>query len=315
MEQKRYSWQGPVCLLLAALVWGTTFVAQDLVSDTVGSLTFNGVRMLLGSLFLLPVIAVKNRGRLLVTLKEKEKRRALLRGGVVCGVLVLLAASFQQWGIIAGTSAGKSGFITAMYVIFVPIVGLFLKQRVPALFWPCVLIAAVGMYLLCLADFSAGFSGLFRDLQFGTGDLLTLACAFTFTFHVLAVDHYAPKTDGVWLSCVQFFVGGVIGSIAMLIFERPAWSDILAASGGILYSAVVSCVIGYTLQILGQQRTPPAAAALIMCMESVFAVLSDTLFLHTHMSVEEVCGCVLMFAALAASAIIGSASDKKDKSS
>ena len=294
----RFAWRGPLLLLLASLVWGTTFVAQDLVSDTVGSLTFNGVRMLLGSLFLLPVIAVKNRGRLFASLKTKESRRALLSGGAVCGVLVLAAAAFQQWGIIAGTSAGKSGFITAVYVIFVPLVGLFFRRRVPVLTWPCAVVAAVGMYFLCVADFSAGWAGLFRDFAFTKGDLLTLGCAFIFTFHILSVDRFAPQTDGVWLSCAQFFVGGVLGSVLMLIFERPSWQDIWAARGGILYSAVVSCVIGYTLQILGQKSTPPALAALIMCLESVFAVLSDVIFLHTAMTAEEIVGCVLLFLAL-----------------
>ena len=295
---KRRSWLGPLLLLAAAFVWGTTFVAQDLVSETIGSLTFNGVRMLLGSLLLLPVIAVKNKGRLFATVRDRESRRALLLGGGICGVLVFFAGAFQQWGIILGTSAGKSGFITAIYVIFVPLVGLFFRRRVPILTWPCVAVAAVGLYLLCVADFSAGWEGILRDFHFSTGDLLTLVCAFIFTFHILSVDRFAPKTDGVWLSCAQFFVGGVIGCVLMMIFERPTVSDVLAASGGIWYSAVVSCVIGYTLQILGQSRTPPALAALIMCLESVFAVLSDVVFLKTPMKAEEILGCVLLFAAL-----------------
>ena len=199
---------------------------------------------------------------------------------------------------MAGTSAGKSGFITAMYVIFVPLVGLFFHRRVPVLTWPAVLTAAVGLYLLCAADFSAGWEGVFRDLSFSKGDLLTLVCAILFTFHILSVDHFAPRSDGVWLSCAQFFVGGVVGSVGMLIVERPTFEAIFAARAGILYSAVLSCVIGYTLQILGQQKTAPALAALIMCMESVFAVLSDVVFLKTAMTVEEICGCVLLFCAL-----------------
>lgn len=302
MENKkpasRFSWRGPLCLFLAALVWGTTFVAQDLVSDTVGTYTFNGIRMLLGSLCLLPVIAVKNRGRLFATLKSPKSLRALLLGGSLCGVLVFAAGAFQQAGIIDGTSAGKSGFITAVYVIFVPLVGLFFRKRVPILTWPCVVVAAVGLYCLCVADFSAGWAGVLLDFHFSRGDLLTLVCAFIFTFHILSVDRFAPETDGVWLSCAQFFVGGVIGCVLMFLFEKPAWSDVYAARGGILYSAVVSCVVGYTLQILGQQKTPPALAALIMCLESVFAVLSDVIFLGTPMSLEEIVGCALLFIAL-----------------
>ena len=290
--------QGPLLLLLAAFVWGTTFVAQDLVSDKIGAFTFNGIRMLLGSLFLLPVIAVKNKGKLLATVKTRKSRRALLTGGAVCGVLVFSAGAFQQAGIIAGTSAGKSGFITAVYVIFVPLVGLFFRRRVPPLTWPCVALAAVGLYLLCVADFSLGLAGVWQSFHFSAGDLMTLACAFIFTFHILSVDHFAPDTDGVWLSCAQFFVGGVIGCVLMFLFERPDWNAVMAAKGGILYSAVVSCVVGYTLQILGQQKTPPALAALIMCLESVFAVLSDVIFLGTPMTAEEILGCVLLFIAL-----------------
>ena len=292
------AWQGPLLLLLAAFVWGTTFVAQDLISDTVGACTFNGIRMLLGSVLLLPVIAVKNRGRMFATLKTRESRRTLLSGGAVCGVLVIAAGILQQQGIVLGTSAGKSGFITAVYVIFVPLVGLFFRRRVPVLTWPSVVVAAIGLYCLCVADFSAGWAGVLRNFRFSTGDLLTLGCAFVFTFHILSVDRFAPQTDGVWLSCAQFFVGGVIGCVLMLIFERPAWSDIQAASGGIWYSAVISCVMGYTLQILGQQKTPPALAALIMCLESVFAVLSDVIYLHTAMTAEQIIGCVLLFIAL-----------------
>ena len=311
------SWQGPLFLLLAAFVWGTTFVAQRLVSDTVGHFTFNGIRMLLGSAFLLPVIAVKNKGKLFATLHSRESRRALAVGGILCGVLVFTAASFQQAGIQAGTSAGKSGFITAVYVIFVPLVGLFFRRRVPVLTWPSVVVAAVGLYCLCVADFSRGWAGVLQDFTFSKGDLLTLVCAFVFTFHILTVDRFAPETDGVWLSCVQFFLGGVIGCVLMLVFERPAWSQIVSASGGILYSAVVSCVIGYTLQILGQQKTPPALAALIMCLESVFAVLSDVVFLRTKMTAEQITGCVLLFIALtvcaSADRILPAKAKKKSK--
>ena len=285
-------------LLLTAAVWGTTFIAQDLVSDTIGTFTYNGIRMLLGSLLLFGVVFVKNKGKPFATLTSAASRRALLRGGVVCGVLVLSGSALQQAGIIAGTSAGKSGFITSVYVILVPLAGLLFRRRVNPLTWPCVALAAVGMYFLCMADFSAGWSGVARSLRMSGGDLLTLACAAVFSFHILAVAHFAPQTDGVWLSCVQFFVGGVIGCGAMLLFEKPAWSDIQASSGGIWYSVVVSCCLGYTLQIIGQQRTPPVLASLILCLESVFAVLSDVVFLHTPMTGEEVLGCVLMFAAL-----------------
>ncbi len=296
--------KGPIFLLLAALVWGSSFVAQDLASDSVGAFTFNGFRMTLGGLSLLPVILIKNRGKLFRSVNTKKDKKWLFTGGIVCGFIVFFAAFFQQQGIQEGTSAGKSGFITAMYVVMVPLVGLFLKKKVRPSVWGCVFLAAVGLYLLCLADFSDGVSGIVENLTMSRGDLLTLCCAVCYTFHILAIDHFAPHTDGVFLSSVQFLFAGALGLVVTLIWEKPSWENIFCAMGAILYAALFSCGIGYTFQILGQTSTPPALASLIMCLESVFAVLSDLIFLNTPMTSEEICGCILMFVAISFANIV-----------
>ncbi len=305
--------KGPLFLFFAAMVWGVSFVAQDLASDAVGPFTFNGSRMFLGGLCLLPIILVKNKGKLFAGVPTKKDKMHLLRGALLCGTVVFFAAYFQQKGIELGTSAGKSGFITAMYVIMVPLMGLFLKRRIKPLLWLCVLAAAVGMYFLCMADFSAGFG--VQMLRMEAGDFCTLLCAVCFTFHILAVDHFAPGTDGVFLSSLQFLFAGVLGIVSMLLFEYPTWQGILSAGWAILYAAVFSCGIGYTFQILGQSSTPPVIASIMMCLESVFAVLSDTIILKTPMSLEEVCGCVLMFLAIVCSNLIDLLPQKKKQKS
>ena len=292
-------------LILAAMFWGTTFVAQDLASDTVGPFTFNGLRMIIGGGILLLAVWIKNKGKLFSSVEEGKGKKYLLFAGMICGALIFFAANFQQAGIEFGTTAGKSGFITAMYVVFVPLFGLCIKKKVRGEIWICVFLAAAGLYLLCMADFSAGLSGFLANLKMTTGDVLTLVCAVCFAVHIIAVDYFAPHTDGVFLSAVQFLSAGLIGVVFMLFLESPTWEGILAASGGILYSAIFSCCIAYTLQILGQRETPAAIAAILMCLESVFAVISDALVLGTKMSLEEVTGCVLMFIALIASSLSG----------
>lgn len=307
------NWKGPLFLLLAAMVWGVSFVAQDLASDTVEPFTFNGLRMTLGGLALLPVVMVKNRGGLFALVSGKKKKRRLLWGGALCGVILYFAAFFQQYGIACGTTAGKSGFITAMYVVLVPFVGVFLGRRVRPVLWLCIFLSAVGLYCLCLANFSLGWEGVLSGLRLGKGDGYTFLCALCFTLHIMVVDVFAPETDGVLLSAVQFLVAGAMGLVSMFVFENPTVDGIIAAAGAILYGALISCAIGYTFQILGQKTTPPALASILMCLESVFAVLSDAILLKTAMTVEEVVGCVLMFAAIVGSNISGVLPQKKTR--
>lgn len=277
-------------MLLAAFFWGTTFVAQDLASDAVGPFTFNGMRMVLGSMFLFPVVLLRNKGRLFASAPTKAAKKELLTSSLLCGAVLFIAANLQQFGISCGTGAGKSGFITAMYVVLVPVLGMLFGKKVSPLIWGCIVSAIAGLYFLCMESLGGGISIL--------GDLLTLGCAFFFAVHIMCVDVKGAQVDGVFLSCLQFFFAGVVGLVAAFIFEKPTVSDLMAGSGGILYSAFFSCAIAYTLQILGQQCTPAVVASILMCMESVFAVLSDMIVLKTRLTPAEILGCVLMFASI-----------------
>jgi len=283
--------KGNLLLLLTALIWGCAFVAQSVGMDYVGPFTFQCSRSLIGSAVLVPVFL------LLDTAKKKAgtytpptpaQKKTQLFAGVLCGVIMTVAANLQQAGI-QYTTAGKAGFITAVYILIVPILGLFMKKRVSPRLWGCVALALVGLYLLSVTE---GFSNINR------GDILVLLCAFAFAVHILAVDYYADKVDGVRLSCTQFLVCGVLSGIAMLIWEQPSMSSIMAAAMPILYAGVLSCGVAYTLQIIGQKYTNPTMASLIMSLESVFAVLGGMLMLNEALTIRETMGCVLMFIAI-----------------
>ncbi len=295
---KRFSWKGPVFLLLAAFFWGTTFVAQDLASDSVEPFTFNGLRMVLGALFLLPVVLMRKKAF------AGQWKKTLFSASLLCGGVLFIAANLQQFGISMGTGAGKSGFITAMYVVMVPVAGLLFGKKVHPLIWGCIAASAVGLYLLCMASFEEGLEGLVSNFSMSSGDFLTLGCAIFYTVHILCIDMKASQVDGVLLSCLQFLFAGVMGLVVAFIFEKPTVDSILQASGGILYSAFFSCAIAYTLQILGQKCTPAAVASILMCMESVFAVISDMIVLKTALTLEEALGCILMFMAIVISNLV-----------
>lgn len=277
-------------LMLAALIWGGAFVAQSVGMDYIGPFTFNAVRSFLGSLVLLPVIWFMNRGKHTETGKGQQERRqerkTLLKAGICCGILLTISTSLQQIGLLY-TSAGKAGFITALYILIVPVLGLFVGKKVGRKTWIGVVLAVVGMYLLCI---TSGFSISF-------GDLLVLLCAVSFSFHILTVDYFSPKVDGVKLSCLQFFVCGVL-SIGPMLMEQPQISQILAAWMPIAYAGILSCGVAYTLQIITQKHLNPTVASLLMSLESVFAVLTGWVVLHERLSTREMLGCVLMFAAI-----------------
>ena len=199
-----------------------------------------------------------------------------------------MASSLQQFGV-SYTTAGKAGFITTLYVVFVPIISLILRKRVRPIMWVCVALGAVGLYLLCMTDSSF-------TLQFG--DMLVLLCAIAFAVHIMVIDYFSPKADGVKISCVQFLFSGVLGIICMFIFENPDMGNILACWLPILYAGILSCGVAYTLQIVAQADADPTAASLILCLESVFAVISGAVLLHESMSPRELMGCVVIFAAV-----------------
>ncbi|MDD7728082.1 MAG: DMT family transporter [Clostridia bacterium] len=277
-------------LLLTATIWGVAFVAQSVGMDYVGGFTFNAVRSIIGSIVLLPVILFLDRQKTPAVRTEEEKKsgqKTLLMGGIACGICLCLASNFQQFGI-KYTTVGKAGFITACYIVIVPILGLFLKKKCSPYIWGAVVMALIGLYLLCITD---GFS-------IGKGDILVMICAVLFSLHILVIDYFSPKVDGVKMSCIQFLVCGILSGIPALIFENPQISSILAAWQPILYAGVMSCGVAYTLQIVGQKNMNPTVASLILSLESCISVLAGWIILGQSMSRKEILGCVIMFAAI-----------------
>ena len=280
-------------LLLTAFIWGVAFVAQSVGGEAVGCFTFNGVRSLIGAVVLLPVIYfldVQKKKELGEEkfLEQKGDKKTLLLGGICCGVMLCIASNFQQFGI-SFTTVGKAGFITAMYILIVPILGLFMKKKVGIKVWLGVVLATIGLYMLCMTSESFSLS---------KGDFLVLICAGFFSLHILIIDYFSPKVDGVRMSCIQFFVCGVISTAIAFIFENPSFSSILSGWLPILYAGVLSCGVAYTLQIVGQKNMDPTVASLILSLESVFSVLAGWVILHQTLSVRELFGCVLMFLAI-----------------
>lgn len=272
--------------MLAALIWGSAFVAQSVGMDYTGPYTFNVMRSFLGSLVLLPVIFFLDKKK-----SEEEKERAdkkvLIKGGICCGIILTISTTFQQIGLLH-TTAGKAGFITALYILIVPILGIFLGKKAGIKVWISVVLALGGMYLLCVtSEFTIAF-----------GDLMVLACAFVFSLHILAVDHFSPMVDGVKLSCIQFFVCGTLSSFPMFLLEHPQLGQILDAWLPIAYAGILSCGVAYTLQIITQKHLNPTVASLLMSLESVFAALTGWLVLHERLSARELLGCVLVFVAI-----------------
>lgn len=300
---KKNSLKNTGMLLLAAVIWGFAFAAQSAGMEYVGPFTFNAVRCMIGALVLVPVAffwkpekrEADDENRTEIKKTWFSRNRTLLFGGIVCGVFLGVATNLQQIGILS-TSVGKAGFLTAMYIVLVPIAGLFFKKKCSIAVWFGVVCSIVGLYLLCMTDGS---------MSPASGDLFLIACAVVFTGHILVIDYFAPKVNGVWMSCIQFFVAGVISAILMCFTETPTLAAILDAKLPILYAGVMSCGVAYTFQILGQKNYNPTVAVLILSLESCFSVLGGFLFLGETLSVRELFGCVLMFAAIVLAQIPG----------
>lgn len=280
-------------LLLTAFIWGVAFVAQSVGGEAVGCFTFNGVRSLIGAIVLIPVIFFldgqkkKELGEEKF-LEQKGDKKTLILGGICCGVMLCIASNFQQFGI-SFTTVGKAGFITAMYILIVPIFGLFMKKKVGAKVWIGVVLATIGLYMLCMTSESFSLS---------KGDFLVLICALFFSLHILIIDYFSPKVDGVRMSCIQFFVCGVISTAIAFVTESPSLHSILSGWLPILYAGVLSCGVAYTLQIVGQKNMDPTVASLILSLESVFSVLAGWVILNQTLSGREILGCILMFLAI-----------------
>lgn len=280
-------------LLICSFIWGTAFVAQSTGSG-MGAYSFLAGRSWLAVLVLLPTVAVfdalrRRQGSPDERPKTPEQRKKLLVAGLVCGTFLFAASAAQQIGITLDPSTAKAGFLTAMYVVLVPVFGLALGRRGSAQLWVSMVIAVCGLYLLCMKN---GFGSI------QTSDGILLSCAVLFSFQIMAVDHFSPQVDGVRLSLLQFFVVAVESTVAALLFETPTAAEFAANALPILYCGVLSSGVAYTLQILGQKDLNPAIASLIMCLESVFSALGGWLLLHQNLSVREGLGCALIFAAV-----------------
>ena len=278
--------------ILAAFIWGTAFVAQDLCADSIGAFAFNATRYFIAVLALLVVILISDKlKKNKPTLTAQEKKAAnkqLWLGGLCCGAALAIASNFQQAGLVAGTDAGKAGFITALYVILVPVFGLFFKRKVSLPTWIAVVLSVVALYLLCIKG----------DFSLAPGDLLVLVCAVCFAVHILVIDHFTAYCDGVKLSCLQFLFAGIISTICMFIFEDVDFAAILSCALPLLYVGIFSCGVGYTLQILAQKDSNPTVVTILLSLESVFAVIAGAIILKQQMTVREYIGCAIMFAAV-----------------
>ncbi len=275
-----------ILLVLTALIWGCAFVAQSVGMDFVGPFTFNMARFLIGAIVLLPVIWFMDRQR--KTGAEKGAgQKTLIIGGICCGIALAVASTLQQWGILF-TTVGKAGFITAMYIVIVPLLGIFIGKKVRPLIIGCVAIAVVGFYFLCMTE----------SLRLGLGDFLVLLCAIAFSIHILVIDHFSPKVDGVKMSAIQFLTAAIISAVPTLLWEQPVLTEILQAWQPVLYAGVMSCGVAYTLQIIAQKNADPTVASLLLSLESVFSVLAGWVLLGQELSLKELFGCVLIFCAI-----------------
>lgn len=301
-KMKRKGIPGELILLLAAMIWGGAFVAQSLGSDNVEPFTFNAVRCVIGAVVLIPVFLINDRLTGAPAPRGKDLRR-LVRGALVCGFFLGVAINSQQFGIsyvetkglteaqIAlqdKANVGKVGFLTALYIVLVPVIGLFMGKKAPLRVYISVLIALVGMDLLCVKE---GFS-------INRGDFYVLFCAVMFSCQILAVDHFAPRVDCIRLSCLQFLTAGALSAVCMLIFEKPNASAVAAAWAPILYTGVLSSGVAYTLQIVGQKKCRSAVASLIMSTESVFSAVFGFLVMGQVLEARELIGCALMMGAV-----------------
>ena len=301
---RRLQIRNSLILFLTAVIWGVAFVAQSVGMDYVGPFTFICVRSLIGGIVLIPCIAFLNRreerneqAEISGTEGEPGKqKRKLLLGGICCGLALCFASCFQQFGILY-TTVGKAGFITAFYIIIVPLLGLFFGKKCGPSVWAGVALALAGLYFLCIGE----------SLRVGRGDLLVFICACLFSVHILVIDYFTRFVDGVKMSCIQFFVCGIAAGLGMLLFEEPSLSQLLAAWKPVLYAGVLSSGAGYTLQIVGQKGMNPTVASLILSLESVVSVLAGLLILGQRLSGREALGCVLMVAAI----VLGQIPQKK----
>lgn len=277
--------KGTLCLLIATVIWGSTFIAQSVGMDYIGPFTFQASRSFLAVLFLIPLIYVfdKDKKAYIKTWANPK----LWKTGLLCGIALFIAGGLQQVGLLY-TTAGKAGFITTMYVVLVPVLGFFLHKKVSVNVWISVAIAVAGLYLLSCAGVT----------EINKGDILLLGCALGFTVQITLVDELAGGLDGLRVNCIQAFVTAVLSAITMFLTETPVWSDIIRCWFPLCYAGILSMGVAYSLQIIGQKHLDPTPASLIMGLESAFALLFGWLLLHERLSGPELLGCALVFIAV-----------------
>lgn len=309
------SFKFSLLIVLAAFIWGSAFVAQSVGMDYIGPFMFNAFRFTIGGIVLIPVVIIAGRAKerrhagttgslsdlsgnddqtaTSVTAKSEipfasfSDTKRLIICGIICGIILCTASSFQQVGI-QYTTPGKSGFITSLYVIMVPLFGLFTKEKPSVIMWLGALISMIGMYLLCVSE----------SLSLNKGDILTFSCAVCFAIHIIVIGRFAPYIDGIKLSCVQFFTAGVISSVIAPIVEDLNVEMLFKAAVPILYAGVLSCGVAFTLQTIAQQKVNPVLCSLLFSLESVFSVLTSWIVLHERLSAKEIIGCILVFSAV-----------------
>lgn len=274
--------KGNLLLALAAFIWGTAFVAQSTGLKHISPFMFNTIRNILGCLVLIPVI--------IFTAKKKKTfkiTRELITGGILCGIALCFASNFQQFGLLEA-EPGKAGFITSLYIIIVPLIQTFGGKKITKNAIVAIVIAIVGMYLLCMSE----------SLSINKGELLVFICSIFFSFHILIIDKYSAKVDGTALACIQFFCCALLSGICALKFETLNFSDVKQAVFPLIYTGVFSSGIAYTLQIIGQKYSSPVLATIVMSLESVFSALAGWIILKDTMSSQEIAGAVLIFTAI-----------------
>ena len=279
---------------LAALIWGLAFVAQAQAADMVPPFAFNAIRCFIGSAALFAVLALKNvKTKKPLFPTEKAKIKEMLIGGILCGIFLTVSVNFQQYGLAVypdgSASEARAGFITALYVVLVPIVSMFFGKKSNVAVWAAVAVAVCGIYLLSLSE---GLHNIYL------GDVLMLGCALTFTFHILVIDRYGEPVGGMLLSALQFLIGGILSGILAICFETVIWGNVLAAAPQLLYMGIMSSGVAYTLQIYGQRYAEPPVASLTMSLESVFAALGGWIISGNTLTPREFGGCALVFTAI-----------------
>ncbi len=272
-------------LFMTACIWGFAFVAQSVGMDYMGPFTFSFSRFLIGGFVLFPIVIGKRSKK--KRTQESVSFKIVMKGGICCGIILCVATLFQQIGM-QYTTVGKAGFITTLYIVIVPVLGLFLHKKVQGKVWIAAAVAAFGLYMLCISE----------SFSIMRGDVFVFVSAILFSIHILSIDYFSPRMDGVTLSCIQFFVAGIISIIGAFILENPTWDQLLSGAAPILYAGIMSSGVAYTLQIIGQKNLDPTVASLILSIESVISVLAGWIILGESLTLKESFGCLLVFAAV-----------------